>query len=272
MDNSPPVGQRVNCPNVVLGSIVQMNAIAAQTVVPAVQLIKRVTPASPQEQHLLDTYPKTAPFHIEEQDDNPQQLATMDIRDARAAKSKFLRGHDHECHRIYDLYCQSMSAKDWPLKSLGASEKEPEFNLADPKENELPKGLIRDDLMALLQRKDEKKKWEKAHQTTNKLREASGRTPTTMLNSESCKKGKITDSFSSMEMPRSHWKTNLEPQIKSRGDYNVKSIIQIHELDQWFKGTFAYWLANPKEPVLVDMGKDEAYKASRLRHWDWSTL
>uniref|UniRef100_A0A915IPH9 Uncharacterized protein n=1 Tax=Romanomermis culicivorax TaxID=13658 RepID=A0A915IPH9_ROMCU len=25
-------------------------------------------------------------------------------------------------------------------------------------------------------------------------------------------------------------------------------------MDQWFKGTFGYWLANPKEPVLVDMG------------------
>uniref|UniRef100_A0A915L6T9 RNA-directed DNA polymerase n=1 Tax=Romanomermis culicivorax TaxID=13658 RepID=A0A915L6T9_ROMCU len=34
-------------------------------------------------------------------------------------------------------------------------EKEPEFSLADPKENELPKGLIRDDLMALLERKDD---------------------------------------------------------------------------------------------------------------------
>uniref|UniRef100_A0A915KMH6 Uncharacterized protein n=1 Tax=Romanomermis culicivorax TaxID=13658 RepID=A0A915KMH6_ROMCU len=33
--------------------------------------------------------------------------------------------------------------------------KELEFSLTDPKENELPKGLIRDDLMALLQKKDE---------------------------------------------------------------------------------------------------------------------
>uniref|UniRef100_A0A915KAW6 Uncharacterized protein n=1 Tax=Romanomermis culicivorax TaxID=13658 RepID=A0A915KAW6_ROMCU len=33
-------------------------------------------------------------------------------------------------------------------------EKELEFNLADPKDNELPKGLIRDDLITLLQRKD----------------------------------------------------------------------------------------------------------------------
>uniref|UniRef100_A0A915IDG6 Uncharacterized protein n=1 Tax=Romanomermis culicivorax TaxID=13658 RepID=A0A915IDG6_ROMCU len=57
--------QRVTCPNVVLGSIVQMNAIAVQTVVAAVQMIKTGTPASPQEQHLLDTYPKTAQFHIE---------------------------------------------------------------------------------------------------------------------------------------------------------------------------------------------------------------
>uniref|UniRef100_A0A915K249 Uncharacterized protein n=1 Tax=Romanomermis culicivorax TaxID=13658 RepID=A0A915K249_ROMCU len=57
--------QRVNFPNVVLGSTVKMNAIAAQTVVPAVQVMKRGTPASPQEQHLLDRYPKTAPFHVE---------------------------------------------------------------------------------------------------------------------------------------------------------------------------------------------------------------
>uniref|UniRef100_A0A915I6U2 OTU domain-containing protein n=1 Tax=Romanomermis culicivorax TaxID=13658 RepID=A0A915I6U2_ROMCU len=59
------VEQRVNCPNVVLGSIVQMNAISVQTVVPAVQVIKRGTPASPQEQQLLDMYPKTTPI-IEE--------------------------------------------------------------------------------------------------------------------------------------------------------------------------------------------------------------
>uniref|UniRef100_A0A915L6Z8 C2H2-type domain-containing protein n=1 Tax=Romanomermis culicivorax TaxID=13658 RepID=A0A915L6Z8_ROMCU len=29
--------------------------------------------------------------------------------------------------------------------------------------------------------------------------------------------------------------------------------IIVHELNQWFKGTFGYWRANPKEPVLVDM-------------------
>uniref|UniRef100_A0A915L859 Uncharacterized protein n=1 Tax=Romanomermis culicivorax TaxID=13658 RepID=A0A915L859_ROMCU len=33
------VEKNMNCPNVVLGSIVQMNAIAAQTVVPAVQVL-----------------------------------------------------------------------------------------------------------------------------------------------------------------------------------------------------------------------------------------
>uniref|UniRef100_A0A915JHT1 Uncharacterized protein n=1 Tax=Romanomermis culicivorax TaxID=13658 RepID=A0A915JHT1_ROMCU len=27
-------------------------------------------------------------------------------------------------------------------------------------------------------------------------------------------------------------------------DYNVKRVIQIHKLDQWFKGTFSYWPAN----------------------------
>uniref|UniRef100_A0A915IAC0 Uncharacterized protein n=1 Tax=Romanomermis culicivorax TaxID=13658 RepID=A0A915IAC0_ROMCU len=38
-------------------------------------------------------------------------------------------------------------------------------------------------------------------------------------------------------------------------DYNVKRVIRIHELDQWFKGTSGYWLANPNEPVLVDIGE-----------------
>uniref|UniRef100_A0A915JKI7 Uncharacterized protein n=1 Tax=Romanomermis culicivorax TaxID=13658 RepID=A0A915JKI7_ROMCU len=111
--------QRVTCPNVVLGSIVQMNGIAAQTVVPAVQVIKRGIPASPREQHLLDTYPKTAPFHIEEQDDDPYQQATTDIRDARVASSELRRGHDHECGRIYNECYRAMSVKD--LSSFSAS-------------------------------------------------------------------------------------------------------------------------------------------------------
>uniref|UniRef100_A0A915IEG8 Uncharacterized protein n=1 Tax=Romanomermis culicivorax TaxID=13658 RepID=A0A915IEG8_ROMCU len=38
-------------------------------------------------------------------------------------------------------------------------------------------------------------------------------------------------------------------------DYNIKGLVRVHELDQWFKGTFGYWWANPKEPVLIDMGK-----------------
>uniref|UniRef100_A0A915KND9 Peptidase A2 domain-containing protein n=1 Tax=Romanomermis culicivorax TaxID=13658 RepID=A0A915KND9_ROMCU len=59
------VDQRVNCPNVVLGSIVQMNAITSQTVASTVQVIKRGAPVSPQEQQLLDAYPKIAPFHME---------------------------------------------------------------------------------------------------------------------------------------------------------------------------------------------------------------
>uniref|UniRef100_A0A915J978 Uncharacterized protein n=1 Tax=Romanomermis culicivorax TaxID=13658 RepID=A0A915J978_ROMCU len=37
--------------------------------------------------------------------------------------------------------------------------------------------------------------------------------------------------------------------------YNIKQVIRVHELNHWFKGTFGYWPANPKEPVLVDMGK-----------------
>uniref|UniRef100_A0A915J8Q7 Uncharacterized protein n=1 Tax=Romanomermis culicivorax TaxID=13658 RepID=A0A915J8Q7_ROMCU len=45
------------------------------------------------------------------------------------------------------------------------------------------------------------------------------------------------------------------PQIKGRRDYNVKRVIRIHELDQWFKGTFRYWIPNPKEPVLLENGK-----------------
>uniref|UniRef100_A0A915IXR2 Uncharacterized protein n=1 Tax=Romanomermis culicivorax TaxID=13658 RepID=A0A915IXR2_ROMCU len=36
---------------------------------------------------------------------------------------------------------------------------------------------------------------------------------------------------------------------------NVKRVIRVHKLDQWFKATFGYWPANPKEPILVDMGK-----------------
>uniref|UniRef100_A0A915JHW7 Uncharacterized protein n=1 Tax=Romanomermis culicivorax TaxID=13658 RepID=A0A915JHW7_ROMCU len=28
-------------------------------------------------------------------------------------------------------------------------------------------------------------------------------------------------------------------------DYNFKRVIRIHKLDQWFKGTFSYWPANP---------------------------
>uniref|UniRef100_A0A915KJL4 Uncharacterized protein n=1 Tax=Romanomermis culicivorax TaxID=13658 RepID=A0A915KJL4_ROMCU len=37
--------------------------------------------------------------------------------------------------------------------------------------------------------------------------------------------------------------------------HNVKRVVRIHELDQWFKGTFGYWPANPKEPVLLDIWK-----------------
>uniref|UniRef100_A0A915IPT8 Uncharacterized protein n=1 Tax=Romanomermis culicivorax TaxID=13658 RepID=A0A915IPT8_ROMCU len=38
---------------------------STQTVVPSVQVIRRGTPTSLQEQHLLDMYPKTVAFHIE---------------------------------------------------------------------------------------------------------------------------------------------------------------------------------------------------------------
>uniref|UniRef100_A0A915KYB2 Uncharacterized protein n=1 Tax=Romanomermis culicivorax TaxID=13658 RepID=A0A915KYB2_ROMCU len=38
-------------------------------------------------------------------------------------------------------------------------------------------------------------------------------------------------------------------------DYNIKRVVRIHELDQWFKATFGYWPANPKEPHMVDIGK-----------------
>uniref|UniRef100_A0A915I696 Uncharacterized protein n=1 Tax=Romanomermis culicivorax TaxID=13658 RepID=A0A915I696_ROMCU len=46
-----------------------------------------------------------------------------------------------------------------------------------------------------------------------------------------------------------------EKESNQQKDYNIKRIIRVHELDQCFKGTFGYWLANPKEPILVDMGK-----------------
>uniref|UniRef100_A0A915HV80 Uncharacterized protein n=1 Tax=Romanomermis culicivorax TaxID=13658 RepID=A0A915HV80_ROMCU len=38
-----------------------------------------------------------------------------------------------------------------------------------------------------------------------------------------------------------------------RQNYNIKRVVRIHELEQWFKATFGYWPANPKEPILVDM-------------------
>uniref|UniRef100_A0A915IB74 Uncharacterized protein n=1 Tax=Romanomermis culicivorax TaxID=13658 RepID=A0A915IB74_ROMCU len=38
-------------------------------------------------------------------------------------------------------------------------------------------------------------------------------------------------------------------------NYNVKWVVRVHKLDQWFKATFGYWPANLKEPVLVDIGK-----------------
>uniref|UniRef100_A0A915L8R4 Uncharacterized protein n=1 Tax=Romanomermis culicivorax TaxID=13658 RepID=A0A915L8R4_ROMCU len=38
-------------------------------------------------------------------------------------------------------------------------------------------------------------------------------------------------------------------------DCNVKRVVRVHELDQWFKETFGYWPANPKEPILVDLGR-----------------
>uniref|UniRef100_A0A915K0C2 Uncharacterized protein n=1 Tax=Romanomermis culicivorax TaxID=13658 RepID=A0A915K0C2_ROMCU len=44
-----------------------------------------------------------------------------------------------------------------------------------------------------------------------------------------------------------------QPQLTE--DYNIKRVIGVHEPDQWFKETFGYWPANPKEPILVDMGK-----------------
>uniref|UniRef100_A0A915KM03 Uncharacterized protein n=1 Tax=Romanomermis culicivorax TaxID=13658 RepID=A0A915KM03_ROMCU len=37
--------------------------------------------------------------------------------------------------------------------------------------------------------------------------------------------------------------------------YNVKRVVRVNELDQWFKATFEYWSANPKEPHMVDIGK-----------------
>uniref|UniRef100_A0A915L2L0 Uncharacterized protein n=1 Tax=Romanomermis culicivorax TaxID=13658 RepID=A0A915L2L0_ROMCU len=40
-----------------------------------------------------------------------------------------------------------------------------------------------------------------------------------------------------------------------RTDHNIKGVVGIHELDQLFKGTSMYWLANPKEPVMIDIGK-----------------
>uniref|UniRef100_A0A915KNX1 DUF4216 domain-containing protein n=1 Tax=Romanomermis culicivorax TaxID=13658 RepID=A0A915KNX1_ROMCU len=51
---------------------------------------------------------------------------------------------------------------------------------------------------------------------------------------------------------------SLEDQLstpKGRHDYNIKKVVGVHELNQWSKGTFGSWLANPKEPVLVDIGK-----------------
>uniref|UniRef100_A0A915HNM6 Uncharacterized protein n=1 Tax=Romanomermis culicivorax TaxID=13658 RepID=A0A915HNM6_ROMCU len=33
-------------------------------------------------------------------------------------------------------------------------------------------------------------------------------------------------------------------------NYNVKWVARVHQLDQWFIGTFGYWPANPKEPIL----------------------
>uniref|UniRef100_A0A915KVB2 Uncharacterized protein n=1 Tax=Romanomermis culicivorax TaxID=13658 RepID=A0A915KVB2_ROMCU len=47
----------------------------------------------------------------------------------------------------------------------------------------------------------------------------------------------------------------LEEGMDMPRNYNVKWVIRIHKLDQWFKGTFRYWPANPKEPVLVDIRK-----------------
>uniref|UniRef100_A0A915KRZ9 Uncharacterized protein n=1 Tax=Romanomermis culicivorax TaxID=13658 RepID=A0A915KRZ9_ROMCU len=44
--------------------------------------------------------------------------------------------------------------------------------------------------------------------------------------------------------------------------YNLKRVVRVHELDQWFKATFRYWPANPKEPILVDLGK-----ASQVLHY-----
>uniref|UniRef100_A0A915KGR0 Uncharacterized protein n=1 Tax=Romanomermis culicivorax TaxID=13658 RepID=A0A915KGR0_ROMCU len=85
------VDQRVNRTNVVLGSIIQMNAIAAQSVVPAVQLIKRGTPPSPQEQHLLDMYPKIAPFHIEiypeDSEGDPETISSGNLLNAVTTSS-----------------------------------------------------------------------------------------------------------------------------------------------------------------------------------------
>uniref|UniRef100_A0A915KWE9 Uncharacterized protein n=1 Tax=Romanomermis culicivorax TaxID=13658 RepID=A0A915KWE9_ROMCU len=32
--------------------------------------------------------------------------------------------------------------------------------------------------------------------------------------------------------------------------YNVKRVLRIHELDQWFEATFGCWPTNPKEPRM----------------------
>uniref|UniRef100_A0A915K0E4 Uncharacterized protein n=1 Tax=Romanomermis culicivorax TaxID=13658 RepID=A0A915K0E4_ROMCU len=91
------------------------------------------------------------------------------------------KGHDHECWGNHDFCCRPMSAKDLPPKGFGASA--------------FRKIFIK--FWKLYYSKKNFRKWEKVQGTTNKLRHASGCTPSATLNSEG-RSGKIIDSSSSM--------------------------------------------------------------------------
>uniref|UniRef100_A0A915JV91 Uncharacterized protein n=1 Tax=Romanomermis culicivorax TaxID=13658 RepID=A0A915JV91_ROMCU len=110
-----------------------------------------------------------------------------------------------------------------------------------------------------------KEKWEKGPETANKLRHASGPTPSATLNMGDPNMGKTTSSSSSTGTKNRS--TENQKLIANQGiskggnkpaigkNYNRKRVVRVHELDQWFKATFGYWPSNSKEPILVDMGK-----------------
>uniref|UniRef100_A0A915J9T8 Uncharacterized protein n=1 Tax=Romanomermis culicivorax TaxID=13658 RepID=A0A915J9T8_ROMCU len=71
-------------------------------------------------------------------------------------------------------------------------------------------------------------------------------------NGQQAPRGQLSHTEGHIEYGRMQHQQNN--QFLFMDDYNIQRVVQVHMLDQWFKPTFGYWPANPKEPILIDMG------------------